>query len=112
MLKNKDFLAVELSDVLFILLINVKIPTIVCSLTFMSGINFKISRAEHLKGFKTSGPVHFVLLFPSPDLSFLQYIPVAKLGVSFVRRCFRDENSNYYIYPHLSRIMFYTYANS
>ena len=39
MLKNNDFLASELSDVVFIMLINVKMPTIVGILTFMSRIN-------------------------------------------------------------------------
>ena len=36
MLKNKDFLAFRLSAVVFIVLINVKIPTIVGIITFMS----------------------------------------------------------------------------
>ena len=40
MLKNADFLAFILSDVVFILIINVKMPTIVGILTFMSRINF------------------------------------------------------------------------
>ena len=35
----KKFLALSLSDVLFIMLINVKMPTIVGILTFMSRIN-------------------------------------------------------------------------
>ena len=39
----KKFLALSLSDVVFILLINVKMPTIVGILTFMSGINFVLS---------------------------------------------------------------------
>ena len=38
--KNKDFLAFKLSDAVFIMLINVKMPTIVGILTFMSTINF------------------------------------------------------------------------
>ena len=33
----------SLSDVVFIMLINVKVPTIVAILTFMSGINFVLS---------------------------------------------------------------------
>ena len=40
----------------FILLINVKIPTIVGILTFMSMINCMLSRVEHEKSFITSGP--------------------------------------------------------
>ena len=39
-LKNKDFLAWILSDVVFIMLINVKMPTIVGILTFMRMIKF------------------------------------------------------------------------
>ena len=38
--KMKRFLALSLSDVVFIMLINVKMPTIVGILTFMSRINF------------------------------------------------------------------------
>ena len=36
----KKFLALSLSDVVFIILINVKMPTIVGILTFMNRINF------------------------------------------------------------------------
>ena len=39
-LKKKIFLAFRLSDVVFIMLLNVKMPTIVGILTFMSMINF------------------------------------------------------------------------
>ena len=49
LLKNKDFLAFKLSDVLFILLIIVKMPTMVGILTFMSMINFMLSSVEHTK---------------------------------------------------------------
>ena len=47
----KKFLALSLSDVVFIMLIKVKMPTIVGILTFMSRINF-----VHEKSFITSGP--------------------------------------------------------
>ena len=40
---KKKFLALSLSDVVFIMLINVKMPTIVGILTFMSRINFVLS---------------------------------------------------------------------
>ena len=40
---TKKFLALSLSDVVFIMLINVKMPTIVGILTFMSRINFVLS---------------------------------------------------------------------
>ena len=39
----KKFLALSLSDDVFIMLINVKMPTIVGILTFMSRINFVLS---------------------------------------------------------------------
>ena len=39
----KKFLALSLSDVVFIILINIKMPTIVGILTFMSRINFLLS---------------------------------------------------------------------
>ena len=39
----KKFLALSLSDIVFIMLINVKMPTIVGILTFMNRINFVLS---------------------------------------------------------------------
>ena len=42
-MKKKFNLAFKLSDVVFIMLINVKMPTIVGILTFMSMINFMLS---------------------------------------------------------------------
>ena len=50
------FLALSLSDVVFVLLINVKMPTIVGILTFMSRINFVLNWDEHEKSFISSGP--------------------------------------------------------
>ena len=44
---NEKFLALNFLDVVFIMLINVKVPTIVCIFTFMSRINFVLSRVEH-----------------------------------------------------------------
>ena len=52
----KKFLALNLSDVVFIMLINVKMPKIVGILTFMSRINFVLSLVEHEKSFITLGP--------------------------------------------------------
>ena len=43
LLKNKDFIAFKLSDGVFIMQKNVKMPTIVGILTFMSMINFMLS---------------------------------------------------------------------
>ena len=47
----KKFLALSLSDFVFIVLINVKMPTIVGILTFKSRINFVLSWVEHEKKF-------------------------------------------------------------
>ena len=43
LLKNKAFIAFELSDVVFIMLTNVKMPKIVGILTLISMINFMLS---------------------------------------------------------------------
>ena len=45
----KKFLALSLSEIVFIMLLNVKMPTVVGILTFMSRINFMLSRVEHEK---------------------------------------------------------------
>ena len=52
----KKCLALSLLDVVYIMLINVKMPTIVGILTFMSKINFVFSLVEHEKRFINSGP--------------------------------------------------------
>ena len=54
------FLALSLSDVVFIMLINVKMPTIFCILTFMSRMNFVLSWVEYEKSFITSDPGLYV----------------------------------------------------
>ena len=51
----KKFLALGLSDVVFIMLINVKMPTIVGILIFMCRISFVLSCVEHGKSFIISG---------------------------------------------------------
>ena len=61
-LTNKEIPGLSLSDVVFILLINVKMPTIVGILTFMSRSNFVLSWVEHGKSFITSGP-DFLIYF-------------------------------------------------
>ena len=43
----KKFLALSLSDIVFIILINVKMPTVVGILTFMSRINFVVNNCWH-----------------------------------------------------------------
>ena len=53
--KINTFLAFKLSNDVFIMLINVKIPTIVGILTFISMTHFMLSRAEHENSFIISG---------------------------------------------------------
>ena len=55
--KVKKFLALSLSDVVFIMLINVKMPTMVGILTFMSRVNLVSAELSMKKSFITSGPV-------------------------------------------------------
>ena len=55
-LKNSAFLGSDKPRMLFFLLINVKMPTIVGILTIINRENFMLSRAEHEKCFITSGP--------------------------------------------------------
>ena len=62
LLKNKLFFAFKLSDVVFIMLINVKMPTIVGILTFMSKINFMLSSFVHEKSFITTEPEQLFVL--------------------------------------------------
>ena len=54
--KRRSFLLLSLSDVVFMMLLNVKMPTIFDILTFMSWISFLCSRVEHGKSFINSGP--------------------------------------------------------
>ena len=54
--KIKEFFALSLSDAVFRMLVNVKMPTIVGILTFMSRINFVLSWVELEKSLITSGP--------------------------------------------------------
>ena len=49
--------AFKLSNVVFTMLVNIKMPTIIGILTFMSRIHFKLSQVEHEKIKLTSGPV-------------------------------------------------------
>ena len=70
----KKFLALSLSDVVFVMLIKVKMPTIVGILTFISRINFLLSPVKHGKSFITSGPV-FVVLFQAGCVHFTSNTP-------------------------------------
>ena len=55
--KNKDNLALKLSDFVFILLINVKMPTAVGILTFVSRINYVLSVELSMNFFIATIPV-------------------------------------------------------
>ena len=64
----KTFLASNLCDAEFIMLMNVKITTIVAILTFMSMIMFMLNLVEHGKSVMTFEPgleVIFVILCPT-----------------------------------------------
>ena len=66
-LKNNES-CLKHSDGVFILLINVQMPTVVI-LTFMSRINFMLSWVEHVKSFFHSyTPANFVCLYPPRKL--------------------------------------------
>ena len=54
--RNLAFLGSDKPSMLFFLLINVKMPTIVGILTSMSRKNFMLSQVEHEISFITSGP--------------------------------------------------------
>ena len=51
----KKFLALSLSDVVFIMLVNVKIPTTIAIVKSMSRINFVLGCVEHKKKFYNLG---------------------------------------------------------
>ena len=55
---------------LFFLLINVKMPTIVGILTFMSRKNFMLNWVEHEKSFITSGPGRCVITYISQCFNY------------------------------------------
>ena len=58
---------------LFFMLINVKMPTVVGILTFMSRINFMLSGVEHGKSFITSGDDRPTRLELACDCNTLTY---------------------------------------
>ena len=68
----EKFLALSLSDVVFIMLINVKMSTIVGILTFISRVNFVLSYVEYGKSCIKSGPGHKKA--PNPSFSCLTFI--------------------------------------
>ena len=68
----KKFFAFSHSDVVFIVLINVKMQTVVGILSFMSRLNFVLSWVEHEKSFITSRP-GFPQKFKNTIPWFLRY---------------------------------------
>ena len=69
----KNFLALSLSDGVFIMLINVKMPTIVGILTFMIRMNFMLSRVEYEKSQATKAQVSMPKCADLPELPLLAY---------------------------------------
>ena len=71
------FLGSHLPTMLFFLLINVKMPTIVGILTLMSRKNFMLSRVEHEKSFITLGPgeqnTGFIKMVDKFDMNLTPY---------------------------------------
>ena len=86
----KKFLALSHSDVVFIMLINVKMPTIVCILTFMSRINCVLSWVEYERSFITSGPglqfflIHVQYIFLSISFELNLWISSYPQALKFV----------------------------
>ena len=97
----KTLLALSLSDVVFIMLINVKMPTIVVGvLTFMSRINFVLSWVEHGSSFITSRPdLHVNNVFPMrPTLSqrnLVFYLSCHELSLKAMTKRFRKRHGFY-----------------
>ena len=61
------FLALNLSDVVSILLINVKMPTVVAIFTFISMINRMLSSVEHEKVYNLRTRVYFCFISFFPN---------------------------------------------
>ena len=76
------FLALSPSDVVFIMLINVKMPTIVGILTFKSRINLVLGWVEHGKSFITSFLCLLLHIQMHSRLHFLSWNPnlTARVG--------------------------------
>ena len=94
----KKFHALNLSDVVFIMLVNVKMPTIVGILTFMSRINLLISWVEHKKGFISLGPDLLWFIFTVTQYKYLaalfQSYPSFQIRLCM---CFFFENLDLYV---------------
>ena len=86
------------------MLINVKMPTIVGILTFMSRINFMLSRVEHENSFITLGPGLMSILGPNClqrlstyDKSHRQQGKSSKKDLDFsIHICFEKGNTHFY----------------
>ena len=82
--------------------INVKIPTTVGILTFMSRNNFVLSWVEHENSFKSSGPGRTVLLFASfiYEAFMLVWVEHEKSFITSGARSSKDTTQS--VYPHSS----------
>ena len=67
-IQTTEEVSFSLSDVVFIMLINVKMPTIVGTLTFISRINFMLNWVEHGKVLKPQGLI--IDLYSGLSLSY------------------------------------------
>ena len=88
----KKFFALSLSDAVFIMLLNVKMPTTVGILTFMSRINFMLSIVEHEK-FYNLGAVFYKIIRISKHISAIikRFIVKAKLNSIFTNNLKRKD---------------------
>ena len=77
-------LTLSLSDVVFIMLINVKMPTIVGILTFMSRINFVLSWLSMKKSLITSGLTTLEANSLNPDQTASFNVQTALIWVHIV----------------------------
>ena len=73
-IKKLGFLGSDKPRMPFFLLMNVKMPTIVGILTFMSRKNFMVSWVEHEKSFITSGPVCVQSTLDIPNSGVPKYL--------------------------------------
>ena len=83
----KKSLALSLSDIVFIMLINVNMPTVVGILTLMSRINFVLSWVEHEKSFITSGQDYVIVTYRS------KHAPIFSDGPTATEESY-DHNNN------------------
>ena len=78
----------------FILLINVKMPTVVGILTFMSRINFMLSSVENKKSFITLGPAQLQQLARRhTNFSGIDECGEVQAGLKVIKLCLHTQLS-------------------